>query len=911
MPTLGAGSERVERCPALLDEARVVARTLTRALAGVGVTIVDRDLAEVTRSGRAPVSPEGAVADGCRAALTGATWQGMHQEPGDGRRLTVQTSPLRLVDGTIAGAVVVAREASPDERDSADLERRLRQQAAVAELGLRITEGLADSELDKVATCLCRDAMGADMTSLLEVLPGRRTAVLRAQTGWGSDAAGRVEVPLSPDRLAGYVMRAGGPLLVDDLANDPRFTSPVLVSRGMTCGIATPIGNPREPIGILGAHSRTPRRFNHHDVAFMQSVAGLLAGAAERRRGALLVEEAEARFRSAFRHAPIGMALFDIGARPGAPVLTQVNDALCAMLGYDADELTRIDPIELSHPDDFHIGIAEGMGLAAGRARTYSVEKRLLRADRSVMHARIRASLVHGPAGRPGHAICQVEDLTETTRLREEDDRLWELSADLLAIVGPSGFMRLSPSWERCLGRPAAEIMALPFEQLIHPEDQAASSDAFARAVDAPDVETHFECRVRTAREDWRWLAWNARCARRGPDEPVRVYCIARDVTDRRETERALFESLNLFDQSFENAPIGLAIGEAGSGRYLRVNDALCRLLGRTEEELLALESFMAVTHPDDREAGERALVDGLQDGDPFETEKRYLLPDGSSLWASVHVTPIRDADGSISSYFTQIIDIDARKTHQEQLQRQLDEIGWMQRIRAALDHDRFELHSQPIVDLGSGDTVQRELLIRMRDDDGGLVPPGLFLPAAEEHGLIEEIDRWVLARAVRIAAAGEAVEVNVSAASMSSPDFLAAVERQLEASGADPARLVFEITETALMRQMDLGVAFAERLAGLGCRFALDDFGTGYGSFTYLKRLPVHYLKIDREFVRELGSSPHDRHVVQAIVSLASGFEAQTIAEGVEDAETLELLRALGVDYAQGFHLGRPVPLG
>ncbi|MDP9344182.1 MAG: EAL domain-containing protein, partial [Actinomycetota bacterium] len=369
-------------------------------------------------------------------------------------------------------------------------------------------------------------------------------------------------------------------------------------------------------------------------------------------------------------------------------------------------------------------------------------------------------------------------------------------------------------------------------------------------------------------------------------------------------------ESLSLFDQSFENAPIGMSISEPSTGRLLRVNDALCRLVGRSEHELLALDSVLAITHPDDRAGAQAVLVEDVAGDGTCPTETRYVRPDGSALWCSLHVTPIRDADGAVTALFGQIIDIDEQKVRQAELQRRLDDIGWVARIRGALDHDRFELHGQPIVDLATGATVQRELLIRMRDAEGQLVAPGLFLPAAEEHGLIEDIDRWVLSRAVRIAARGEAVEVNVSAASMNSPAFLTAVERELRASGADPACLVFEITETALMSQMDLGVAFAERLAALGCRFALDDFGTGYASFTYLKRLPVHYLKIDREFVRELVGSPRDRHVVQAIVNVASGFDAQTIAEGVEGAETLKLLGVYGVDYAQGFHLGRPTPL-
>jgi EAL domain-containing protein (putative c-di-GMP-specific phosphodiesterase class I) len=120
----------------------------------------------------------------------------------------------------------------------------------------------------------------------------------------------------------------------------------------------------------------------------------------------------------------------------------------------------------------------------------------------------------------------------------------------------------------------------------------------------------------------------------------------------------------------------------------------------------------------------------------------------------------------------------------------------------------------------------------------------------------------------------------------------------------------VFEITETALMQDVKGGEAFAHYLVKLGCRLALDDFGTGFGSFTYLKTMPVDYLKIDVEFVRNLGSNPANQHLVTAIVNLARGFGKQTIAEGVEDEATLDLLRAYGVDFAQGYHLGRPAPI-
>lgn len=197
-----------------------------------------------------------------------------------------------------------------------------------------------------------------------------------------------------------------------------------------------------------------------------------------------------------------------------------------------------------------------------------------------------------------------------------------------------------------------------------------------------------------------------------------------------------------------------------------------------------------------------------------------------------------------------------------------------------------------------------------MLDREGQIVAPGEFLPAAEKYGLIGDIDNWVVKQAFALAAAGRNVEVNLSAESVGRPAVLDAVERELNASGADPAKIVFEITETALMENMEAGTEFSQRLSELGCQFALDDFGTGFGSFTYLKKLPVDYLKIDVEFVRELASDPANKHVVQAVVNLAKGFGIKTVAEGVEDEDTLQLLRDFGVDYAQGYYIGRPAPL-
>src|SRR6202020_2772854 len=182
------------------------------------------------------------------------------------------------------------------------------------------------------------------------------------------------------------------------------------------------------------------------------------------------------------------------------------------------------------------------------------------------------------------------------------------------------------------------------------------------------------------------------------------------------------------------------------------------------------------------------------------------------------------------------------------------------------------------IIDLHSGEIVQRELLLRMREPDGQIVPPISYLPIAEQYGLIADIDSWVVGRATEIAAAVGAVQLNLSARSIGDPAIIERIEQCLEETGADPRSLVFEITETALIADEAAATAFVERVHALGCKLALDDFGTGYGGFTYLKHLPVDLLKIDVDFVRDLAANTASRHVVEAVVTLARAFGLQTV---------------------------------
>jgi diguanylate cyclase (GGDEF)-like protein/PAS domain S-box-containing protein len=346
----------------------------------------------------------------------------------------------------------------------------------------------------------------------------------------------------------------------------------------------------------------------------------------------------------------------------------------------------------------------------------------------------------------------------------------------------------------------------------------------------------------------------------------------------------------------------------------VRPMDSVCRLGG---DEFVVLLSSLTSTR-DAVHVAER-IAAGI-------TEPIELGHGAVTLGASIGLAVAAPVNGAELTVDGLIHQADSAMYHSKSLggsQIQVFELGvtptvfeadresWVARIHDALENDRFVLHAQPIIDLATRAIVQHELLLRMRDHDDGLIAPLAFLPTAERCGLIGAIDQWVIGRAIRLARSGQCVAINLSAASAADPAVLTAIERELGRHNADPAAIVFEITETAVMQNIDHGRRFAEHMVALGCSFALDDFGTGFASFTYLKRLPVQYLKIDLEFVRDVRRSQRDRAVVSAIVGLARGFGQQTIAEGVEDEETAQILHGLGVTFAQGYLFGRPSPIG
>jgi diguanylate cyclase (GGDEF)-like protein len=250
---------------------------------------------------------------------------------------------------------------------------------------------------------------------------------------------------------------------------------------------------------------------------------------------------------------------------------------------------------------------------------------------------------------------------------------------------------------------------------------------------------------------------------------------------------------------------------------------------------------------------------------------------------------------------------------------RQRGEIVWLQRLQTALKEDRFELRAQPIVAVGGRpeNGPAFEVLLRLKDADGGESLPMDFMQAAERYQLMPSLDRWVVRAAFAAVGAGtlrvppgRSVAINISGQTLGDPQFLEYVVECLDHGAVQPEQVCFELAESAVAAHHAHAARFIAVLHGLGCRFALDDFGSGLGSFANLKQLPVDYLKIDGSFIRNLGTDEVSTAMVTAMIELARSLGIRVIAEQVETERAFEMVRALKVDFVQGYAIGHPMPI-
>jgi PAS domain S-box-containing protein len=535
----------------------------------------------------------------------------------------------------------------------------------------------------------------------------------------------------------------------------------------------------------------------------------------------------------------------------------------------------------------------------------------LLRATRHAGSGPVRVVVLH--ADMTERHEMQDQAFLQAALLDEIDVSVILTDLDLTVLTWNAGAERLY-GWtaSEAIGRPASETILPPESVLPAQEGRAGialqhdgrwEGDYTVRRKNGSTFPAHVRSRLISDLDGHVTGAAN----------------VAMDITERRESERALASARNYLRAVTDSMGEGLfTVGLDGCASYM--NQVAQDLLGWRWEDLRGRQ-LHPILHSQRLDGSpmppeECPMLRARRDGEVVRVEDDiFIRRDGSHLPVAYTASPFATADG-VEGCVVLFEDITEQKAAAQLVEHDLEKLAWLERIQEALATDRFVLYGQPIIDLRTGDVVQQELLIRMRrdlpDENGTaeLIAPGAFLPVAEEYGLITEIDRWIIDRATEVAATGRAVQVNVSGRSISAPGLVPHIKHAIHRTGADPTRIVFEITETALASDEPAARVFVESLNALGCKVALDDFGTGFGGFTYLKRLPVDFLKIDTEFVLDAGTNSASRNVIQSIVSLAASFGLKTIGEGVEDEASLSLLRALGVDYVQGFHIGRPAPL-
>lgn len=643
-----------------------------------------------------------------------------------------------------------------------------------------------------------------------------------------------------------------------------------------------------------------------------------------------------------------------------------------SMLGYAEAEIGGhvTDWESRVHPDDVEAVWVDIRAHLEGRAATYQNIHRLRHKDGHWVWILDRGACHRDAQGKPYRMVGTHTDISERIALERALYEEKELAQVTLASIGDGvlttdrdgNITFLNPVAERLTGWHNEEALGRPIDEIMHlvnEDTREVSVNPVLRCREEGRVVGMANHTVLISREGVELAIEDSAAPIRDRDgELAGVVMVFHDVSDKRAMTREMAWQLahdgltGLFNRrEFENRLRELLEqtdvdppGQSHAMLYLDldqfkiVNDTCGHLAG---DELLKRLAQLMQGHVRNDDTLARLGGDEfglLLRGCPLEkaqeiAEKlRCLVRDFRFVWedrefeigASIGLAPIRGggqtlvdvmAAADMACYAAKESGRNRIHTHHpedEDLNRRREELHTASRIRAALAANRFQLHAQEIRPMrGTGDS-HYEVLLRMVDEAGHLLPPGLFIPAAERYGLMGEVDRWVVRDSLRhlVELPGIELAINLSGLSLQDDGLADFVRREIQAHAIDPRRICFEITETAAISNLGRALSFMREMKAQGFRFALDDFGSGMSSFSYLKNLPVDYLKIDGAFVRDIVSDPIDRAFVEAINRIGQVMGKKTIAEFVENEDILRELADIGVNYAQGYGISRPVPL-
>ena len=644
---------------------------------------------------------------------------------------------------------------------------------------------------------------------------------------------------------------------------------------------------------------------------------------------------------------------------PGSP-FSYVSPQIEDLLGFPAERWVAEPELwaERLHPDDRADVLLEELRTHDAQIG-FDLEYRLIAADGSVVWVWERDTIVYGSDGEPSHTEGVMVDITGRKLTEARSQHYLDVAGTILLVMGIDQTVELLNRHGReLLGYEDGELIGRDWYDAVVPEDDRENRRAnFQRVLRAEEQFTYHQGDVVTRSGERRTIAWRNTLLRDVSGYVTGILASGEDITERLRAEEeisrlAYFDPLTgLPNRAQLEAELRRCVNRCGrSGRavalllvdldnFKLVNDSFGhgagdRLLRRIAGRLRGLEGDgmlarlggdeFLILLPDLPDGGEVAARDVADEvaarlSEPFKVSGAVFhvhASIGISLYpedAHAPVELLQHAD--MAMYQSKGRGRAASTVFAHVAQDPLERLSLPARLRRAIAGDELVLHYQPIVELSSGRLASMEALLRWNDPDRGLVYPDDFIPAAEEMSLLEPIGDWVLgALAQQVLEWREAglephVSFNVSPRQLHRPDFAEELAARLEELAIDPSWLTMELTESATLREPErIGPILRDLDAG-GLRLAIDDFGAGWSSLARLRLLPVHTLKIDRSFLREIPEDPEAGAIVDAVIALADALGMDTVAEGVETRVQALFLAAQGCRYAQGRYFGDAVP--
>ncbi|MGD1712550.1 EAL domain-containing protein [Dapis sp. BLCC M172] len=877
------------------------------------------------------------------------------------------------------------------------LKNQVRLQRVIAELSQKALAGIDISVLmDEIVTIVAQ-TLDVEYSDILELRNDENAFLLRAGFGWREGVVGNLVLDVNSDSQASYTLRSSQPIIVEDLRKEERFRDNVLLNDyQVLSGISVIILDREKPFGIVGVYSKRRWWLSEDDVYFLQAVANLLATAIERRETEDALKSSEENFRQMAENI---REIFWIASLDKSELM-YISPGFEDIWGRSVKDLyEQVGRISDSiHPLDKDLFAASFEKQSRGEFT--NDEYRIVRPDGEMRWIWTRAFPVRNESGEIYRTVGISEDITERKKMelalfqeKEKVQTTLKSIGDGVITTDKNGHVDyLNPMTEKMTGWELAAARGKPLTEILQIIDEVTGTP-MENPVDIVFREQRIVSFanniILVARDGQEYAIEDSAAPIKTEDNQILgAVLVFRDVTDKRKLTnqiswQAQHDSLTgllnrrEFEKYLDNCLVTVqeknqehTLAYIDLDRFKIVNDtcghqagdellrqvstllnSVCRKsdivarLGGDEFGLLLLQCTM-----NNAEELVQELIDRLQQF-RFAWEGKSFNIGMSVGLVAINQESLNNSGEKDSNVLLSAADAacyiaknqgrncyHVYQTDDQDVPQQKNTLHWVTKIHQACEENLFCLYYQAVAPLSDSylSKFYYEILLRLKDETGKIIPPMAFLPAAERYHLNPMIDRWVIKNFLKYLSevkrqlqpsftnkddeiflrqtpnnSGEVIYgINISGETVNDKEFITFLQEQFARFNISPQTVCFELTETVAMANLSQTALLIKQLKHLGCRFALDDFGGGVSSFTYLKNLPVDYLKIDGSFVKDIVNDPIDYAIVEGMNNISHVMGLETIAELVSDRGILDKVKAIGINYGQGYGVAYPQPL-